>query len=133
MRWPNLWITVEIQSELCSPHQLTPLEPKVTLAVAQKITFFAVGVVQLEQPSSIHSYIDSRCKHAAGGCPAHFFSHKFSCIRKGYGRVQVSILSNIDAAIRRCANFERVFANLCIPIYYNGTLASYNLSRDFRF
>ena len=55
----------QIQSELCSLHQPTPLEPKLALAVAQKITFFAVVVeiipfegVQLEnslQPSSIHT------------------------------------------------------------------------------
>ena len=31
----------QIQSELCSLHRLTPLEPKLALAVAQKTTFFA--------------------------------------------------------------------------------------------
>ena len=41
-----------------------------------------------------------------------------------------------NAGIRRFANFKRiyaVFANLCIRTHYSGTLASYNLSRDFRF
>ena len=101
------------------------------MAMAQEIAAFAeedeiipFEGAQLEKSLQPSSIMQHACKQAAWykRVPRPLiFCTIFHAYAKGYGWVQVSIMSNITVGLRRFANFVityAVFANLCILYIY---------------